>query len=234
MNIFDGIILLLLVGAAYRGFRYGLIGSAGNFLVFLAGVWLAGRWYVPFSKILGETLGLKGLFARVFIPFCAGIPVYGGGGGMPFSPVPGFPPSLWEPIQALNSGINGVTVAHLLADSLLKLLAFFLIFVFVSCCLGGLVRILTGILTRAVDLAMLGWINRLGGLAVGFVTGALLVVVAVGMLTPVVFGIALGLPGAESLRLAILNNWQTSVLLPYCTDSWWLMSLVLAHVFKMV
>lgn len=234
MNLLDGIILLLLVVAACRGFRRGLIGSAGSFLGFLAGVWLAGRWYIPFAKILGENLGLKELFARIFMPFCAGIPVAGGSGGLPFavggSRMPGFPPSLWEPIQALNSGINGTTVARLLSDSLLKLLAFFLIFILAFWFLGVLARILT----RVADLVLLGWVNRLGGLVLGILTGALLVVVAVGMLTPVVFGIALGLPGADSLRVAILNNWHTSVLLPYCSNSWWLVSLVLAHVFKMV
>lgn len=240
MNLLDGIILVLLVVGAYRGFRRGLIGTAAGLLGFLGGVWLAGRYYIPFARILEQRLGLEDLFTRILAPFCAGMPVTGGAGGIPFldsapgMAITGFPPSLWEPVQALNSGIGGVTIARILADSLVKLLAFFIVYALVSFCLGSLAGFLGGILTRVVNMVLLGGVNRMGGLALGLVTSALFVVVAVGMLTPFVFGLALGLPGAEGLRLALLNNWSTSVLIPYFTKSWSAVALVLAHVFRMV
>lgn len=237
MNLLDGIILILLVAGALRGYRRGLIGSAASFLGFLGGIWLAGRYYIPLAGLLEQRLGLEKLFTRILFPLCAGVPVSGGGPlihSVPGADIPGFPPSLWEPVQALNLGIGGVALARTLADSLVKLLAFFLIYALASFFLGSLAGFLGGICTRIAGLFLLGGVNRLGGLALGLVTSALFVAVAVGMLTPFVFGLALGLPAAEGLRLALLNNWNTSLLIPYFTRSWGALALVLAHVFQMV
>lgn len=237
MNLLDGIILILLAAGALSGYRRGLIGAAASFLGFLGGIWLAGHYYIPLAGILEQRLGLEELFTRILFPFCAGIPVSGGEpllNPVPGADVPGFPPSLWEPVQALNLGIGGVAIARTLAESLVKLLAFFLIYALASFTLGSLAGFLGGICTRIAGLFLLGGVNRLGGLALGLVTSALFVAVAVGMLTPFIFGLTLGLPAAEGLRQALLNNWNASLLIPYFTRSWGAIALVLARLFRMV
>jgi uncharacterized membrane protein required for colicin V production len=72
MNLVDGIFFLVLAWGAFRGFSRGLISMVCRFAGFLAGVWLAGRYYIPVADFLGNRLGLEGLFTKIFIPLCAG------------------------------------------------------------------------------------------------------------------------------------------------------------------
>ncbi|MGB4504570.1 MAG: CvpA family protein [Syntrophaceticus sp.] len=238
MNLVDGIFFLVLAWGAYRGFSRGLISTVCHFAGFLVGVWLAGLYYIPVAKFLGVRLGLKGIFSKIFIPFCAGGAPTGSfpqltpgpGAGPAF---PGFPPSLWEPVQAMQSGITGVTTAQLMADSLVKLIAFFLVFAVVSIFLGRVLALLAKILTGLAHLVLLGGVNRLGGLTVGLATNALFLVIAVGMITPFLYSIGLGFWG-DGFRTVLLNNWESSVLVPYFSKSWDVASYVLANFFQMV
>lgn len=236
MNMVDGIIFLVLAWGAYRGFSRGLIAMVCRFAGFLGGVWVAGLYYIPVANFLGRRLGLKELLTKIFIPFSAG--------GAPAGNYPqpataagsalhGFPPSLWEPVHAIQSGISGVTSARLMADSLVKLVAFFLIFALVSICLGACLELLGKILTRLAHIVLLGGVNRVGGLAVGLINNALILVVAVGMITPLLYSMSLGYRG-EGLHTALMNNWNTSVLVPYFNKSWEVASQVLSNFFQMV
>lgn len=235
MNLVDGIIFLCLAWGACRGFSKGLISMVCGFVAFLAGVWLAGQYYIQAAKFLGERLGLESIFTKVFIPFFAGGPAE----SVPQLPseavntLPGFPPSLWEPVQALQTGISGVTGARIMADSLVKLIAFFLIFALASCLLRTILGLLARFLTGLANVTLLGGVNRMGGLGVGLVTNALFLVVAVGMLTPLVYSLSLGVAG-EGFRTALLNNWQSSVLVPYMDKGWGAVAQVLALFLKMV
>jgi uncharacterized membrane protein required for colicin V production len=223
MNLVDGIIFLVLAWGALRGFSRGLISMACSLAGLLIGVWLAGSYYIPLADFLGVNLGLKKLLTNIFIPFCAG----GTTGGTPeVGGLPIFPPSLWEPVQAMQSGISGITMAQLLADSLVKLIAFFIIFALVSAVLGAILGVVANILTRITHLVLLGGVNRLGGMAGGLITNGLFLVVAVGMLTPLVYSFG--------LDTTLFNNWESSVMVPYFNKSWGAVAPVLSECFKMV
>jgi len=223
MNLVDGIIFLVLAWGAFRGFSRGLIAMICSLAGLLIGVWLAGIYYIPLAHFLGNNLGLKKLFTNIFIPFCAGGPAEGipEVGGLPI-----FPPSLWEPVQAMQTGISGVTMAQLLADSLVKLIAFFIVFALVSGVLGAILGLVANILTRITHLVLLGGVNRLGGMAGGLIANGLFLVVAVGMLTPLVYSFGTG--------TALFNNWESSVMVPYFNRSWGLIAPILAEYFNMV
>jgi len=128
-------------------------------------------------------------------------------GGLPI-----FPPSLWEPVQAMQTGISGVTMAQLLADSLVKLVAFFIIFGLISGVLGAILGLVANILTRITHLVLLGGVNRLGGMAGGLIANGLFLVIAVGMLTPLIYSFGMG--------TALFNNWESSVMVPYFNKTW--------------
>ena len=236
VNLIDGIILLLLAAGAWQGYRRGLICTAGGLIGFFAGVWLAGRYYLPFARFLGERLGLEKLLTAIFIPLCAGIPA-GGAGILPFMTgmgpgavdPSGFPPPLWEPVIALQSGLSAATRAHLLAGAVTKLIAFFIIW--------GCVTYLTGlaaaVLTRVAHLFFLGGLNRLGGVGLGLVERTLAVTVAVGMLTPLVFSFALNASGS-GVAAGIAKAWRTSLLIPYFTKGWNAAAPVLQQFFHMI
>lgn len=61
MNVFDIIILLLLVWAAYRGYSQGIIIQIGGIAGLLAGAWAAFRY----GTQIGEFLGMEGSTAAV-------------------------------------------------------------------------------------------------------------------------------------------------------------------------
>ncbi|MGI6405019.1 MAG: CvpA family protein [Syntrophaceticus sp.] len=233
MNLVDGIFFLVLAWGAFRGFSRGLISMVCRFAGFLAGVWLAGRYYIPVADFLGNRLGLEGLFTKIFIPLCAGgVPV---GGGSPLASDAGsaFPPSLWASVDAIQSGISGVTSAQLMADSLVKLIAFFLVFAAASICLGACLELLANVLTGIANVVLMGGVNRLGGLTLGLASNGLFLVVAVGMLTPLLYSLSLGFLG-EGFRTALIDNWETSVMVPYFNESWGVAAQVLANLFHMV
>ena len=126
-----------------------------------------------------------------------------------------------------------MTSARLMADSLVKLVAFFLVFAVVSICLGAFLELLAKIATGFAHIVLLGGVNRVGGSAVGLINNALFLVVAVGMITPLLYSMSLGFWG-DGFRTALINNWETSVLVPYFNKSWEVASQVLANFFQMV
>jgi len=90
-----------------------------------------------------------------------------------------------------------MTSARLMADSLVKLVAFFLVFAVVSICLGAFLELLAKIATGFAHIVLLGGVNRVGGSAVGLINNALFLVVAVGMITPLLYSMSLGFLGGR-------------------------------------
>lgn len=237
VNFLDGIILLILAAGVWQGLRRGLIATAGSFLGFIGGIWLAGRYYLPFARFLGESLGLRKLFAGILFPFCAGIPAgiteffpAFTGGAEPATLHAGFPLSLWEPLNSLQAGLAGTSRALLLADSLVKLIAFFLIWVGA----GFVIGLIAAILTRVARLIFLGGVNRLGGAGLGLITQSLTLMVVVGMLTPVILGLTMGLTVPGTGWESLSNAWRTSLLIPYFTKGWEATAPVLQQVFQVI
>lgn len=235
MNFLDWIILLLLAVGAWEGYRRGLISTAGGLCGFFAGVWLAGRYYLPLASFLGKRLGLEKLLTAVLIPLVAGVP--GGGDALPVitgvgsgaAGSYGFPSPLWVPLTAIQSGLSGVTRAHLLAGAVVKLIAFFLILG----CVNTAVGMAAAVLTRVAHLLFLGGLNRLGGLGLGLLERTLLLTVALGMLTPLVIGFAMNAPD-PGLAGSLMRAWRTSLLIPYFMKGWNAAAPVLQQFFHII
>ncbi len=216
LNWIDVVILLILLAGAWQGFCRGLILTSGRLLGFLGGIWLAGRYYLTAAQFLGVQLGLDKLFAGILAPFTANIPaaipteLFGSGSSN------GFPPSLWVPVSNAQAGIYGSGMAQSLALVIVEVIAFLLIMVLVS----YLVMVLASFLSRAVHLLMLGCLDRLGGVGIGLATRVLELVVVIGLLTPVVLGLSMGIPERGGLLQSFSQAWHRSVLVSLFNGTW--------------
>ncbi len=217
LNWVDVIILLILLAGAWGGFRRGLILTAGGLLGFLGGIWLAGQYYHTAAQFLGVQLGLDNLFARILAPFTANIPAATSTIQL-FSTglSKGFPASLWVPVSNAQAGIYGSTMAHSLALAIVNVIAFLLIMVLVS----WLVMMVASFLSRAVHILMLGGLDRLGGVGLGLATRVLELAVVIGLLTPVVLGLSMGIPEQGGLLQSLSLGWHQSVLIPFFNGTW--------------
>jgi uncharacterized membrane protein required for colicin V production len=211
LNWIDVIILLILLGGAWGGFRRGLILTAGGLAGFLGAIWLAGRYYLTGAQILGVQLGLDKLLAKILAPFTAKVPVT-----VPTISLKGWPPSLWVPVSNARAGIYGSDMAQSLAVAIVKVIAFLLIMILV----GWLVMMAASFLSKAVHLLMLGGIDRLFGLGLGLVTRVLELAVVIGLLTPVVLGLSMGIPEQGGLLQTFSHAWRQSVLIPFFNGTW--------------
>jgi uncharacterized membrane protein required for colicin V production len=217
LNWIDVIILLILLAGTWGGLRRGLILTAGGLLGFLGGIWLAGRYYVTAAQFLGVQLGLDKLFTRILAPFTANIPtaiptikLFSTGSSK------GFPASLWVPVSNAQAGIYGSTMAQSLALAIVRLIAFLLIMILVI----YLVMMVASFLSRAVHLLMLGGLDRLGGVGLGLATRVLELAVVIGLLTPVVLGLSMGITEQGGLLQSLSQAWHQSVLIPFFNGTW--------------
>jgi uncharacterized membrane protein required for colicin V production len=217
LNWIDGIILLILLAGAWGGFRHGLILTLGRLLGFLGGIWLAGCYYLSAARFLGVQLGLDKLFAGILTPFTANISA-----AIPtfkvFSPgsANGFPAPLWVPVNNAQAGIYGPTMAQSLALAIVKVIAFLLIMALVS----YLVMLVASLLSGVVRHLMLGGFDRLGGVGIGLVTRVLELAVVIGLLTPVVLGLSMGIPEQGGLLQSFYQAWHSSALVPLLNGTW--------------
>jgi uncharacterized membrane protein required for colicin V production len=217
LNWIDVVILLILLAGAWQGFRLGLILTLGRLLGFLGGVWLAGRYYLTAARFLGVQLGLDKLLAGILSPLTANIPaaiptikLFGSRSSN------GFPPSLWAPVSNAQAGIYGSGMAQSLALAIVKVIAFLLIMALVS----YLVTVVASFLSGIVHHLMLGGFDRLGGVGVGLATRVLELVVVIGLLTPVVLGLFMGIPERGSLLQSFSLAWHGSALIPLFNGAW--------------
>lgn len=229
MNLLDWAIVLLLAWGAWDGYRRGLISKAGSLIGFFGGIWLAAAYYLPLAAFLGKRLGLERLLTALLLPLCAGT---SSGGALPAIPgggAAGFPSPLWAPLLAMESGMSAYTRAHLLAGAVVKAVAFFLIWG----CVAYAVEVVAAALTPVAQFLFLGGLNRLAGLSLGLLERALVLLVAVGMLTPLVLSFAASASGpgfADGIRKA----WETSLLVPYLLRGWSAAAPVLQQFFHLV
>jgi len=162
------------------------------------------------------------------------IPVIGGflpkldaqvGGVTAGLPQNGFPPSLWMPLLGLKAGVTSGTREMLLADAVVKLLSFLIIFGLVK----GVADFLGGLLGKILPLFLLGPLNRLGGGLLMLVDSLLNLVITVGMLTPVVLAFSIG-----SSQNWLVSAWQNSSMIAHLNGGWALLTPLLQQVFHMV
>ncbi|MGB9793054.1 MAG: CvpA family protein [Thermacetogeniaceae bacterium] len=229
MNLLDWAIVLLLAWGAWDGYRRGLISKAGSLVGFLGGIWLAGAYYLPLAAFLGKSLGLERLLAALLLPLCAGASTSGALPAIPGGGSGAYPSPLWVPLLAMESGMSAYTRAHLLAGAVVKAFAFFLI-------MGGVayaVGMAAALLTPIANLLFLGGLNRLAGFGLGLLERALVLVVAAGMLTPLVFSFAIGAP-VPGFADSIKRAWETSLLVPYLLRGWSAAAPVLQQFFHLV
>lgn len=66
MNILDLILLVILGAFTLYGFRIGIVQMLGSLVGLVLGVYLAGRWYAPFSSWLVTAFNVNPFIAQVF------------------------------------------------------------------------------------------------------------------------------------------------------------------------
>ncbi len=66
MNLLDIILLVILGAFTLYGFKIGLIQMLGSLVGLVLGVYLAGRWYAPFSSWLVTAFHVNPYIAQVF------------------------------------------------------------------------------------------------------------------------------------------------------------------------
>lgn len=210
MNLLDALFLIFLVIGAWKGYRRGLISTVGGFFGFLGGVWLAGRYYLPFSQYLGDKLGMEKKLADALFSVFRDVPCFCFTERTLLTPESGFPPSLWEPLLGLNAGVGAEVFAHLLAGAVLKMLAFLAICFFVWWGVG----LLCFLLTKAAHLTFLGRGNRFFGAGLEALVRLLALVVIVGLANPLVVSIP------PSVFPALTSIWKKSLFVPYLVEGW--------------
>jgi uncharacterized membrane protein required for colicin V production len=228
LNLIDVVILLFLLVGAWQGFRRGLILASGKLIGFLGGIWVAARYYNAIARFLGTHLGLNKLLARALTPFTSHMattaPALAVSGRGTLS---GFPESLWIPARAVSAGIYGNNLALSLSQTIIKVIVFLVILALV----GYVVMALASLLSTTAHMIMLGGADRLGGVCLGLVARVLELAVVVGLLTPVVLGLAMGQGGPLH---SLYQEWNSSALIPFFNKTWNMMAPVLQNLFKMI
>ena len=231
INVIDVIILLLLLAGAWAGFRRGLIITSGRLLGFLGGIWVAGRYYITVAHVLGVQLGMDKLLTGMLNPLTANIPAVAPVvNALNSAASKGFPPSLWVPVGDALAGIYGSEMAHQLSLAIVKVIAFLLIMALVIC----LVMILASLLSKTVHGLMLGGLDRLGGVGIGLATSVLELAVVVGLLTPVILGMSMGMTDQGGLLRSFYQAWNQSTLVPFLNGTWTMLAPALKGIFQMV
>jgi hypothetical protein len=67
---------------------------------------------------------------------------------------------------------------------------------------------------------MLGGLDRLGGVVIGLATRVLELAVVIGLLTPVVLGLSMGIPERGGLLQSFSQAWHGSTLIPFFNGTW--------------
>jgi hypothetical protein len=134
------------------------------------------------------------------------------------------------PVSDALAGIYGSEMAHQLSLAIVKVIAFLLIMALVIC----LVMILASLLSKTVHGLMLGGLDRLGGVGLGLATGVLELAVIIGLLTPVVLGLSMGMPAQGGLLHYFYQTWRQSTLVPLLNGAWNMMAPTLKGLFQMI
>ncbi|MGQ9558649.1 MAG: CvpA family protein [Desulfurispora sp.] len=176
MNWLDWLLLAILLWLAWRGWQTGLVGAVTRVTAVVLGLALARQYYHPAALYLDRRWHLAALLDGLWSRQTA---LPGAGAGTPA--LPGLPGG-----QALTglfhdlllpafAGWPGAApqlaqLKRALSVGLLELLCFLLIFWGVA----YLVRLAGRAVTRLLGLALLGPVNRAGGMLLGLGTGLLL------------------------------------------------------------
>lgn len=202
-NWVDGLIVLLLLIGAWRGYRSGLLRSIIGLITTVGAVLAAVFYYKPVTEIINQTFSLQEKIADFLTPKLQ---------------IPTMPLNETDPVAFLiknmeklklpestliflirqvesigriniqaNAGNLGALVAQLLSALLISALAFLLIYLAIQL-LG---RFLLFFLRRVLKLAG-SWPDRIVGLLVGLLKAAALIVLTIAFLVPLLTSIGQG------------------------------------------
>lgn len=193
MNWVDVTILVIIGLFAWRGLTTGLLKGIAR----LAGLFLGILFAIKYDSQLADLAGSKWHLAEKLNKYLS------------------FPSDLWNDSMSWWSSrglpfSGGEQVQNILSTRLLEMFAFILIFLVVY----WLTYFVGSLLSRVARMAFLGPVDRLGGLALGFVNGLVIVLIMVALLLPLQVPVSL-LNGGQT------DNWYTrsiqrSVIIPKC------------------
>lgn len=192
MNIFDWIALALIALLAVSGYHRGLLRAAFGLVSLVVAYLLARAFYPYLSGFLRDT-GLYGSLQNSVSGFMrldalASVPANAQADALSKLHLPGF---LINSITASNNpeayktlGVDtfGGFVGGYVANAILSLIAMVVVFIVVII----LMRVVSRLLKSVNKIPIIGFLNKLGGLAFGCAEGAALVLAAVTVITLVV------------------------------------------------
>ena len=198
MNLFDVLIGLIVVWGFYRGFKSGLIKSAGGMFGWIASIMVALSFNQSLANYLDKSFGAVatlGEFIIRFIPLpnfsfeADSVSMTVVNAGIYEMALPDFlRRSLSENISQLlatgdffNLNLSEL-IAYGLAGMLLNGISFLILFIIAAI----IIKIGIDLLSRIVSATPLGPINKLSGGALGVVISILVITVIIGLLSPII------------------------------------------------
>jgi uncharacterized membrane protein required for colicin V production len=162
LNGLDYFIVLVLAGSAWRGYRRGLIKTAGSIIAVLAGIIVAGLYRIGMANYLQTHFSMQAVLAEKIKQYISAqttamIPFYDSSLNL-FS----------EPSQYL---------ARMLTLAIAFLILFFIVILAVNS--------IFGLLQKAFSLMGLNGINRCGGIIFSLLKDMIIISIILGMLVPV-------------------------------------------------
>jgi hypothetical protein len=226
MNILDGILLLLLFLAAWKGYAQGLIQALAGLVGKLAGILLAFLWARPLAQWAGEQFGLVELLGARLTGLFSGEAVFAETemGRVTAQKLPDILDALHVPAflkikvmaqasQLMSSGSASLVaitqeLARQTALFLLQIVSFILLVLLVGWC----IKLLMKLFRRFFGGTFIGSLNRILGGLLGLGLAGILLAVVTGLAAPFFLG-----AGPEEVG-SVGRMIKSSVLVPKFLD----------------
>lgn len=198
MNIFDILIIIILIWGSYKGFRRGLLKSLGGILSWIIGLFVALNYNDSLANYMDKQFSFVNTFGQV-IKEIMPLPSFSFEAnnislaiisvGIEEMALPDFiKKNLMDNIsQILQSGeaipatlpeIIGLGIASMI----LKGLAFVVLFLIT----GALIKIGINFISNILGVTLLGPINKLAGMVLGLFVNIIVLAVLIGVLSPII------------------------------------------------
>lgn len=199
MNLFDIILIILLLWGAYKGFRRGFIGSLGGILSWIISLTVALSYNRTFAEYLDKQYGLSvnlGQWIAKIMPLpnlsfkADTVNLAIASAGVQEMALPDFLKKILldhieqilETTQAIPVSLSEI-IGMGLAGMFIKGLSFLILFILT----GLLVKFIIHLLNNFFGLTFLGPINRLFGMFLGLIINGLIITLVLGILSPMIF-----------------------------------------------
>lgn len=224
VQIFDLILIIIMVWGAYNGFRKGLVGTVASLISQILGFFIALKYYwllVAWADAVFNVRGALNNFLRTRLTLPDAIlsiklepPLLDLKSLLEKFPLPEFLTSQLSQVEQVMGSASADTIVlgeviyDFITNAILNTAAFLIIWAVIV----AILMLLAYIFQRIARLSVIGVIDSLGGLVVGAVVIILILSIIAGLLQPIIQAAALAKSPALQGLANILNN---SRIVPY-------------------